>query len=640
MKLLLTVLLAIFFYFPLPLHAFEYEYAKPSYDSGWHTINQGQKIKFNHNIGGSVGDYVVDMQYRNDQLANLQHKRLHNRFYGSQLKNGTIGGISWHGLNTTSITTHRGVSDDDCQEVRVRIWKITGADYDSGWKPYQKGDVKVLAHNLGGKIDEYVVYMEFKSLNSILALGIHQTYYGGATDTSGPQNEHYGAQWARLTSKNITVARMANDAFADHIRIRIYRMKYPDYDSGWQTINQGQELILNHGVNNPFSDFTVYLEFKDPDNNAGINHVYFGGLETGSSWQGAAIKNLTGSSITLYRNTNDPIADEMRVRIWKCSAPKYESAWVPVQQNSLVTLTHGLPGSVTDDYVVTLEGRTTAGTIHNQFIGGTDVADIPPNTPSPFISQGMYWFGFNNQDISVKREANDADAKKVRVRIWIPPKADIDSGWIDPRDALKNPVTFNSLGGDPDDYFVYVEGKDENFGGKARNQYHLGGDSYFVANSGFNESGFSYSNLTTTSVTLNVGAFTLSEKVRIRIWKKKNGRLTIASLNQPAEGTHNFVYSNLSVTNTVFNLQFTYNIAFGISNKLIGGVWSIPTEPTGFHGAYWMRSDTQKQGMIITDDGFSKINLYAWDVSWKAKQAMPKNFFWPMFQPAINSGKK
>ena len=616
-------------------NAFEYEYARPAYDSGWRTISRNQSIILTHDLKGNADDYVVDMQIRQDLSSSLSLKKIHNRFYGGNIRSGSVEGVGWFNLNSSSITVYRGPSDDFCQEVRLRIWRLATSDYDSGWISLQKGGIRTITHNLSGSVDDYVVYMESKNIQPVngVGYGIHQIYFGGAIDTSGPQPTFHGVQWSGLTSSSITAVRGRDDNYSDQIRIRIWRVKHPDFDSGWLSINTGQDLVLPHGINSPFNDYVIYLEFKDNDG-LGINNIYLGGRESGSRWKGAYVKQVTGSEITLYRNVNDTIVDQIRVRIWKCSAPLYNSGWVSIPADGFVDLAHGLSGTVTDDYLVVMELQNPDGTVHNCFIGGTDVE----LGSGELISLGAYWLRLTDTTIRIQREKNDEIVShdigdKIRIRIWIPPMADIDSGWIDPR-GQGNPVSFN-LGGNPDDYFVYIEGKDTCWGGMGRNIYHLGGDTY-LHDTTFRTSGFYWSGLTTTSVSINVGDFDLNEKIRIRIWKK-GGITDRGSVNRPTTDTYYFFFPGASKSDCILDMQFDYLDPGATSNRDLGKIWAQLSHVVG---AYWRRDDSQWVNLHVDENMFDKIRLYIWDAGWQPKQSLPKKFPWPMFLPAIISGHK
>jgi hypothetical protein len=86
----------------------------PNYDSGWIAIVPGQAYVKNHNLGGNVDNYVVDLQFK-DVTGQLG---IHNIGIGG---NGTSGG-RYSALNENSITVYRYASDSYIDLFRVRIW--------------------------------------------------------------------------------------------------------------------------------------------------------------------------------------------------------------------------------------------------------------------------------------------------------------------------------------------------------------------------------------------------------------------------------------------------------------------------------------------------------------------------------------
>ena len=95
-------------------------FPRPAYDSGWLSINQGQTLTLTHNIGGSVDNYVVDLQFKHSSLG------IHQMYYGfSYYWNGSTNmsyGACWQDLNTTSIKVYRRINEGAAEQIRVRIW--------------------------------------------------------------------------------------------------------------------------------------------------------------------------------------------------------------------------------------------------------------------------------------------------------------------------------------------------------------------------------------------------------------------------------------------------------------------------------------------------------------------------------------
>jgi hypothetical protein len=104
----------------------------------------------------------------------------------------------------------------------------------------------------------------------------------------------------------------------------------PAYNSGWIAINPNTNLVIIHNVGGNVDDYVVDLQLKDTDQGFGISNANIGGDAyfdhyTGDidgfysvvyHYSGAYWKNLTTTSITVFRQPNDLIADQIRVRIW------------------------------------------------------------------------------------------------------------------------------------------------------------------------------------------------------------------------------------------------------------------------------------------------------------------------------------
>ena len=91
-------------------------FPRPAYDSGWTSINQGQTLLLNHNIGGNPDDYVVDLQFRHGSFGP------HIISYGTIWIDGGWRGTYWNRLTNSQIEVRRLAHDDVCEEIRVRIW--------------------------------------------------------------------------------------------------------------------------------------------------------------------------------------------------------------------------------------------------------------------------------------------------------------------------------------------------------------------------------------------------------------------------------------------------------------------------------------------------------------------------------------
>jgi hypothetical protein len=95
--------------------------------------------------------------------------------------------------------------------------------------------------------------------------------------------------------------------------------------------------------------------------------------------------------------------------------PAYDTGWVPLLQNQVLTCIHNLEGNV-DNYVVDLQMKDTNYSdygIHNKHIGGDcHVQD------STYYS-GAHWYDLDTSSIKVRRMPNDLFSSQVRIRIWV-----------------------------------------------------------------------------------------------------------------------------------------------------------------------------------------------------------------------------
>lgn len=91
----------------------------------------------------------------------------------------------------------------------------------------------------------------------------------------------------------------------------------PAWNSGWQAIGTGASIVLTHGLGGHPDDYLVDLLFKD------VNDGYERNINSyGMRWftYGAFYSNLTSTTITVTRGTEDVYADFIRVRIWIVSS--------------------------------------------------------------------------------------------------------------------------------------------------------------------------------------------------------------------------------------------------------------------------------------------------------------------------------
>jgi hypothetical protein len=96
-------------------------FPRPAYDSGWFEFYTGTDFDLNHNIGGDVNDYVVDLQFKHDGYMGI-----HNQGLGVDLSPYNGRGGHWYDLTSSMITISPapGSGLDYIDSARVRIWVV------------------------------------------------------------------------------------------------------------------------------------------------------------------------------------------------------------------------------------------------------------------------------------------------------------------------------------------------------------------------------------------------------------------------------------------------------------------------------------------------------------------------------------
>ena len=284
----------------------------------------------------TVANYLVDMQYRTSDVNGINLRYYGGADFGTHSPSGHNSddrvGAYWRSLTNTSITVFRREEDDYAPEVRIRIWVMPSAHYDSGWVTLGPNTAQALAHNLGGNVDEYLVDMQYRSPGD----GVNQRYYGGADFGAkiaiGSENDRVGAYWRSLSSSSVVVYRRPNDIYAPQLRLRIWRTAPPDYDSGWVAVVPNILQTLHHQVGDLETNYLVDMLQYDGGGSNGINQRHLGGADFGTlppsgyapdDRVGAYWRSLTPTNITIYRRPEDGFASWLRIRIWNYTQKIY-----------------------------------------------------------------------------------------------------------------------------------------------------------------------------------------------------------------------------------------------------------------------------------------------------------------------------
>jgi len=270
------------------------------------------------------------------------------------------------------------------------------------------------------------------------------------------------------------------------------------YDSGWIAINSRPDalpIVFTHNIGRPISNDWILLECRDNSELATYdcsNNQFL----VDANWYG-----LSGTTVTAWiRGGSRP--DAVRLRIFN-HTPAYNSDWQTIGSRPdpiPFPFNHNLGGDP-DDYRVVLECRDETD------LGTYNCTDFAFNI-------NAHWYGLTNNTVNAWID-NGPRPDEVRLRIYTHP-ATYDSGWhvIGARpDALPLPFNHN-LGGDPDDYRLHLECRDD-----------MELATYDCTGHNFSEDAHWY-NLTETAVTV-WASNSLPDDVRLRIWTTKEVYLPV-----------------------------------------------------------------------------------------------------------------
>ncbi len=292
------------------------------FDSGWFPTPVGETIKnFNlSSVGGNKNNYLVDFQFKNSAGVINQHN------YGmNQDSNGNKIGAYWCNLEDTSIKVVRAPQDTSVVQGRVRIWVMPKPDVDAVKTPPPiPGEQWNYSHNLGGAPNNYLVDLELISPG----LDINQAGYGGYDTGTNPAgaDQQVGVYWDKLTPTGIRINRRIDDTYAaTNVRLRMWRLAKPNYDSGLVFAGgSGLPLttVLVHDLRQNPDAYFISTMFFNGDSN-GYNQAFFGGADLGikdpatvNDKVGAFWLDLTSRHIKINKEADDTYAGQLEVRMW------------------------------------------------------------------------------------------------------------------------------------------------------------------------------------------------------------------------------------------------------------------------------------------------------------------------------------
>jgi len=549
------------------LGAQELLHGLPAYDSGWVDFPPSHEVLLVHGIGGDRDDYVVDLQVRDLVDGHGGGHRVHQMGFGGD----DSGGFWWQKLTTNQIVVIGADADGCTDQLRVRIWVVASADYDSGWLSFDSGQyMKLLTHSLGGALADYVVDLQFVDHQ---VRGVHTFGYG--------QDKLYGvgtwgAAWLRLDLNQVMVARGANDLYVDDFRLRIFRRPNPQYDSGWKSMSSFG-YFLPHGLGGPWNDLVIDLQFRDGNDNLGLNQFGYGGdivadgLKTVFETRGAYWSHLSGRSITVKRNTDDVAADEVRVRIWESRRPKWDSGWTDIPQGVGYQFAHNLGGDP-NTFVVDLQFQCTDGCWFGTTQNGYGCNHVFDSDSGVARQHGAGWFDLTSDGITVVRTNDDGVADRVRVRLWIAPEPEYDLGWYDPLGATGSFLfDISVVPGYASEWVVDLQGNDAGTSVWGTNQIYYGTDNYTTDGIIYDRVGLAWTRLDSSSITVErAGNDVTNARFRLRIWH--NMAFDFISpwqtVSTPRSFSHNL---GADPDNLVLDLHFKDVDVEGVHNLYYGG---------------------------------------------------------------------
>lgn len=289
---------------------------QPDYDSSWQSIAAGSSLTLDHNLGGAIGLYLVDLQFKSTGLFNIS---VHQRALGGMDEdNGDRQGAYWDWLTSESIRIVRRPEDIQADRIRVRIWKMPKPSFDSGFTAI---DVTVQPyHYLSGNPEDYMVDLEF-------ACGIgdfHNQGFGGydAIYLDANHDNRLGGYWRYLDENRAAVYKRQEETVITSVRLRIWTLSLPDYDSGIITTSTGYNN-LNHNLGGSVDRYLINMLFLNDSDK--VHQLFYGGNVFAGQPEmghlpgdavGADWRSLSSSQISLFRNSQDTYVPKARVRIW------------------------------------------------------------------------------------------------------------------------------------------------------------------------------------------------------------------------------------------------------------------------------------------------------------------------------------
>jgi hypothetical protein len=101
-----------------------YGFPRPAFDTGWFHVSPGDEEVFHHYLGGDPGDYIVNMQAKDNDGYDIHNRGIGKDIYDDYLAISVEVGAYWSDLTQWDFVVYRGSDDSRCDSLRVRIWVI------------------------------------------------------------------------------------------------------------------------------------------------------------------------------------------------------------------------------------------------------------------------------------------------------------------------------------------------------------------------------------------------------------------------------------------------------------------------------------------------------------------------------------
>lgn len=396
----------------------------PDYDSQWITLAPGESQTLAHNLGGDAGDYIVNLTLQPPGDHPSWANAMNRGAGGDTWHIGTTHlaeGVAWFALTDTEVTLRRYADDTLAGHARLRIWKTSNPDYDSGWFSLDPAQAMNLVLNLGGNPDNYLVDVRFADADINTTIGYHNIGEGG-DQTFGAAA---GATWSNLDADFIQVFRNPQDTLCDRVRVRIWANVSPTRTEGWEPWNAvpSRTHPVSLSAGGPWTDYVAVMDTRSPQTNTKPRNYSIGGdFISMDTAYGYYFDNFSHDEVDVVWLPGTTSNTDFRLRLFAYSAPGFDSGWQTSPPGDTITFGHPLSGDP-DDYWIDLQFRGEPGSlgVNNAQFGG-DTFDG--------LSHGGAWHKLGSQTVSILRLAGDSQTNEYRLRGWVAAPPDFDSGFM------------------------------------------------------------------------------------------------------------------------------------------------------------------------------------------------------------------